>query len=53
MLVKIAKTLTYEGWSKSIVTDAIKSLKIGVKWQKLVLWDIYLFQFRSENFDAL
>lgn len=33
--------------------QVIKSWKIGVKWQKYVLWDIYPFQFKFENFNAL
>lgn len=46
--IKSVSTLLVRGF-----TDAIKSWKIVGKWQKIVLWDIYLFLCRSENFIAL
>lgn len=38
-----------KGWAKSNVKNALKTCTIGVKWQKLVMWIIYLFQFKDKK----
>lgn len=54
------KKKNYERWEEREKEEgsrrnaiSYKYIYINVKWHKLVLWDVYLMQFRSEDFNAL